>query len=360
MSPAVATLVWIALGCIAVAAASYGATSVVLGLLRRLAILDHPNARSSHATATPRGGGLAVVPVILAAWLAVAAAAGTLVETMPILACALFLGMVSWADDMKDLPAHLRLGAQGVAVALVLAVAPTDGAYLGGWMPAPLDAAAAGVIWLWFINAFNFMDGIDGIAGTETASIGIGIAVVAATATMGGQSTAGLGAMPMAWFGATIAAAALGFLWWNWQPARLFLGDVGSIPLGFLLGWLLLRLAAEGQWAAALILPLYYLSDSTLTLLWRTFRGEKPWQAHRDHFYQRAVAGGFSHAAVVRAVALANLALIVLAASASVGGEIITLPIIALTGACLVVTSLLMFLSGGRQRQREQRSFRND
>lgn len=360
MTPAVTTSAWIALGCLAVAALSFGATSVVLGVLRRLAILDHPNQRSSHVTATPRGGGLAVVPVVVVAWLAAAIATCTLAETTPIVACAVFLAVVSWADDVRDLPASVRLGAQGIAVALALAVAPAAGPYFGGWLPAPLDIAAAGLIWLWFINAFNFMDGIDGIAGVETAAIGIGVALVTAVAATGGQPTPAPGAMPMTVFGATIAAAALGFLPWNWQPARLFLGDVGSIALGFLLGWLLLRLAAAGQWAAALILPLYYLCDSTLTLVWRTLRGEKPWQAHRDHFYQRAVACGLSHAMVVRAVGLANLALIALATLATAGGEIIALTIIALAGACLVVTSLLMFLIGGRQRQQQRSSYRND
>jgi UDP-N-acetylmuramyl pentapeptide phosphotransferase/UDP-N-acetylglucosamine-1-phosphate transferase len=162
-------------------------------------------------------------------------------------------------------------------------------------------------------------------------------------------------ATPVALFGASIAAAALGFLPWNWHPARLFLGDVGSVALGFLLGWLLLRLAAEGQWAAAVILPLYYLSDATLTLTRRTLRGEKPWQAHREHFYQRAVAAGLSHAAVVRAVGVANAGLIALAVMATAGCAIVALAggcaIVALAGACLVVTSLLMFLARGRHRQ---------
>lgn len=347
-----------AAGCLAVGATAYGATAAVLNLLRRHAILDHPNPRSSHATATPRGGGLAVVPVILAAWLAVAVATGTLWETMPMIAGAFVLAAVSWADDVRDLPAGLRFGVQGLAVAGVLAVSPADGLYFDGSLPPPLDAAAAGLIWLWFINAFNFMDGIDGIAGTETAAIGIGVAVVAATATMMGQQATGADAMATLLFGATIAAAAFGFLPWNWQPARLFLGDVGSVPLGFLLGWLLLRLASEGQGAAALILPLYYLADSTLTLIRRTIRGEKPWQAHREHFYQRAVVRGLSHATVVRAVAIANLALIILAGLASAAGERVALTIIAMTGACLVVATLLMFLTDGWQRQ--QPSLRND
>ncbi len=334
-------------GSLAVFAASSAATAIVLRLLRRWEILDHPNARSSHVRATPRGGGLAVVPVTLAAWLAFAAVSGTYAEIVPVVLGAFLLAVLSWIDDVRDLPASLRFGAQVVVVGVVLAVAPATAPYFGGWLPGSLDAAAAGLLWLWFINAFNFMDGIDGLAGTETACVGIGVALVAAL--LGGESPL------LVVLGATIAAAALGFLPWNWQPARLFLGDVGSVALGFLLGWLLLRLAAEGQWAAAAILPLYYFCDATVTLIRRILRGEKPWQAHREHYYQRAVACGLSHAAVVRAVMLANTALIVLAVMAASGRAIA-----AIAGACLVVASLLMFLASGGRRHQQQPSPRNE
>src|SRR6202034_2619980 len=106
---------------------------------------------------------------------------------------------------------------------------------------------------------------------------------------------------------AAIAAAALGFLVWNWAPARIFMGDVGSIPLGYALGYLLLEIARRGWWKAALILPLYFLADATLTLLRRLARGERVWQAHREHFYQRAVQRGLGHAAVVTRVIHADI-----------------------------------------------------
>ena len=93
---------------------------------------------------------------------------------------------------------------------------------------------------------------------------------------------------------------------WNWAPARIFLGDVGSVPLGYLLGFLLLEPAARGAWKVALILPLYFLADATITLLRRLVRGERVWQAHREHFYQRAVQRGLGHAAVVRRVIAAD------------------------------------------------------
>jgi len=118
---------------------------------------------------------------------------------------------------------------------------------------------------------------------------------------------------------ALLAAAMLCLLVWNWAPAKLFLGDVGSVPLGYLIGWLLLAAAADGAWAAALILPLYYLADATITLAWRAARGVKIWQAHREHFYQRAVQGGASHARVAAQVLACNAVLIVLAVVAARG-----------------------------------------
>ena len=146
------------------------------------------------------------------------------------------------------------------------------------------------------------MDGIDGLAGSEAAAIGVGLLLFSAL---------GSGLDPgMALLAAPILGAALGFLVWNWSPARIFLGDVGSTPLGYLIGFLLLDLAVRGHWKVALILPLYFLADATITLLRRLLRGERIWQAHRQHFYQQAVRRGLGHAAVVRRVIAADLLLI--------------------------------------------------
>jgi UDP-N-acetylmuramyl pentapeptide phosphotransferase/UDP-N-acetylglucosamine-1-phosphate transferase len=312
-------------------AASLAGTAGVVRVLRRRAILDHPTGRSSHAEPTPRGAGLAVVPVLVAAWLVIGLGApGGPWDIAIVCACALGLAALSWLDDLKGLPALLRLLGQAVAVAVVLAAAPGGGPYFAGLLPPALDVLAAGLLWLWFVNLFNFMDGIDGIAGTETACVGAGVALAAALAGLHG-------ALPF--YGLTAAAAALGFLWWNWQPARIFLGDVGSVPLGFLLGWLLLDLAARGEWAAALILPLYYLTDATVTLVHRAWRGERVWRAHREHYYQRAAQRGLSHGAVVRAVLAANVILAALAALAALGWAWQAMAV-----ACAVVAALLYYL----------------
>jgi UDP-N-acetylmuramyl pentapeptide phosphotransferase/UDP-N-acetylglucosamine-1-phosphate transferase len=115
-----------------------------------------------------------------------------------------------------------------------------------------------------------------------------------------------------------VAAAALGFYGFNRSPAKLFMGDVGSITLGFLTGYLLLELAIGGQWTSALILPAYYLSDATTTLCKRLWRGEKVWQAHSQHAYQQAVRAGFSHSEVVNKISGLNMVLVVLAMAATV------------------------------------------
>ncbi len=129
---------------------------------------------------------------------------------------------------------------------------------------------------------------------------------------------------------------------WNWAPARIFLGDVGSVPLGYLLGFLLLDVAARGHWKIALILPLYFLADATLTLVRRLLRGERVWQAHRQHFYQRAVQRGLGHAAVVRRVIAADLILIGCGWAAENGWGLA-----ALAAAAMVVAALLASLAGG-------------
>ena len=323
---------------VAVLAASLVGTRLILWLLRRRSILDLPNERSSHRVATPRGGGLAVVPVLLVAWLVIGQTGTPDQAHASLVLCgaALGLGVVSWIDDLKGLAVGWRLAAQAIAVAAAVWALPGGGPYWGGLLPAGLDAVAAGLLWLWFINLFNFMDGIDGLAGAETVSLGAGVAVLAVIAGMDDVTVL---------HGLTALAAALGFLRWNWQPARIFLGDVGSVPLGFLLGWLLLDLSAQGYWVSALILPLYYLADSSITLVKRGLRGAAVWQAHREHFYQRAVQQGRRHGAVVGAVVCANLGLIVLAALAALDWR---WP--ALAGAAAVVSALLFHLGPGMKR----------
>jgi len=324
--PGIALLV---LACVATAVLSWAAIAWARQLLLRHAILDRPNARSSHATPLPRGGGLGLMLVVTLAWAAAAAWLDSAPPAFPaVMAGVAILAVISWLDDVRGgMPVAARLTIQVIAVAMALLAFQDAGLVFQGVLPLPLDRLAAALLWLWFINLFNFMDGIDGITGVETVSLGAGLAMVA---WLAGQ------AAPQVALPALLAAAALGFLAWNWAPAKIFLGDVGSIPLGYVLGWLLLSTATQGQWLAAAILPLTYLADATITLVRRLIRGDTIWRAHRAHFYQRAVAAGETHAAVAAKVLICNLALIGLAVAATVG---FSWP--ALAGAVVAVALLL-------------------
>ncbi|MFN4278165.1 MAG: MraY family glycosyltransferase [Ferrovibrio sp.] len=292
---------------IALAIASATGLFVALALkplivwLKRRAVWDIPNERSSHSEITPRGGGIAVSGGILlglAAWFSLAPD----VDGSLLLLGMAALAIVSWLDDRRGgLPVGLRFGIQVLAVGLVIALLPAERSVTAGFAPLWLERIVLFMAWLWFTNLFNFMDGINGITGVEMATVGIGMAVMAVNPDLVGAPAL------------IVAAAGLGFLPWNWGKAKIFLGDVGSVPVGYLLGGMLLFLALEGAWAAALILPMYYWMDATVTLLRRLLRGEKIWQAHRSHFYQQGARRLGSHAAVSLRIAGLNLILIGLA-----------------------------------------------
>jgi len=310
------------------------ATGVLLPILRRGGLLDEPNERSSHTTPTLYGGGIAVTLVVIILFVLLAvnpfdwfASAIDFASFWMILAV-VGLALVSWLDDIKGVPQIFRLIIHFAAVFILLLIEPGKGLVFQGVAPLWLDRFVSAILWVWFINLFNFMDGIDGITGVETASISIGIVLLAGA--LGWKQIGQAHAL-------ILAGAGIGFLWWNWHPAKVFLGDVGSIPLGYLLGWLLLSLAAEGHWMQALILPLYYLVDATFTLFIRLCRGEKLWEAHRDHYYQQAVQKGLSHAKVANSIAIANVFLIGFAVSS------LRAPVTGLVGAAVVIVILLVY-----------------
>jgi UDP-N-acetylmuramyl pentapeptide phosphotransferase/UDP-N-acetylglucosamine-1-phosphate transferase len=282
-------------------------TLVLVALVRRWLerhnILDVPGVRSAHDRAVPRGGGLGVVPPVIVSWFALAFLGHSTEGAATVAAAAAALAVLSWCDDLKGLPIAPRLIGHAAAVVLGLTALPAT--VFQGLLSPMLDRALAAVAWVWFVNLFNFMDGIDGISGIETAALGLGVALVSQVDGFGHESDA-----PLA---LSLAVCGLAFLRWNWHPAQIFLGDVGSIPLGYLLGFLLLNLAAHGSWAPALILPLYYLADSGITIALRVKRGERFWQAHRQHFYQRALAPDGNHAAVARLVLVCDAMLVALA-----------------------------------------------
>jgi UDP-N-acetylmuramyl pentapeptide phosphotransferase/UDP-N-acetylglucosamine-1-phosphate transferase len=305
-------------------------TGIVRAWLQRRAILDHAGERTSHQGSTPRGGGLALVPVVLFAWLMLTLAGAAPAGTQAVVGITAALGLVSWFDDLGGLAFGWRLIAHLIAAALGVTYLLGPQLIFQGLLPPLADHVVAVLLWAWFINLYNFMDGIDGITCVETIAIGLGVVLVAQYT--GDKATVTAPAL-------ALAAGALGFLRWNWPRSSIFLGDVGSVPLGFLTGWLLLLLATHGQWAPALILALYYLADATITLLRRLARRERIWQAHRSHFYQRALGADNSHSGVLWLIIGGDVALVVLALLA------IRFPRVALVIALIAVTRLLAQLS---------------
>ncbi len=333
----------LAIGDMATAVAAAAATGLLSGLttralipiLRRRNLLDLPNERSSHTAPTPRGGGIAVVGAVLLAWIALRLAARASPAILGISFATGLLAIVCWIDDLRDLSPAPRLAAQIVAVAIGLCALPATDNALQAWLGPVAYFAVLGVLWIWWVNLFNFMDGIDGLAGSEAAAIGGGLLLFAALGSGVDPATA-----PLA---AAILGAALGFLVWNWSPAQIFLGDVGSASLGYLTGFLLIDRAVRGYWMVALILPLYFLADATITLSRRASRGERIWEAHRRHYYQQAVRRGLGHPAVVRRVIAADLLLIGCGWAAENGFDGT-----ALGAAAAIVGVLLAILAGGR------------
>jgi UDP-N-acetylmuramyl pentapeptide phosphotransferase/UDP-N-acetylglucosamine-1-phosphate transferase len=304
------------------------ATRGLIPVLSRLEVLDRPNERSSHLVPTPRGGGIAVIGVVLFAWFALDRAGRISDALIGILLATSFLGVVCWIDDLRGLSPAVRLMAQCGAVAVGLITLPELPCTLPGWFGSALCFAATGLLWIWWVNLFNFMDGIDGLAGSQAASVAAGLLLF---------GTVGVGTDPaMALLAAAVTGAAIGFLVWNWSPARIFLGDVGSVPLGYLLGFLLIAVAARGHWRIALILPLYFLADATITLARRLARGERIWEPHREHFYQQAIRHGLGHAAVVKRVVAADLLLIACAWMAENGSALASL------GTAVVIAATLL------------------
>jgi UDP-N-acetylmuramyl pentapeptide phosphotransferase/UDP-N-acetylglucosamine-1-phosphate transferase len=314
------------------AAALLSAALIVLlrPLLQRYA-LARPNARSSHVVPTPQGAGIAVIAATLGVAGICANLTGLGVPAL-LFAATAFIALVGFADDLRPIPVLPRLLLQAAAVGAIIFLAPADLRIVPS-APLALERSVLLIAGLWFVNLVNFMDGLDLMTVAEA------VPITAAMILLGllGQ----LPTLPVL-MAAALCGAMIGFAPFNRPVAKVFLGDVGSLPIGLLLGWGLLELAWHHELIAALLLPLYYLTDATLTLLRRVARGEPFWAAHRSHFYQRATDNGFSVPRVTANVFLLNLALAALAiastgVSAAVGCALLIL------GALLVSLTLYRF-----------------
>ena len=281
--------------------------------------LDHPTPRSLHGSPVPRTGGLGLHAGVLGGWLIIA----------PHFSPALWIGLglvlaVSFADDLRGLPVAVRLGTHLCAAATLSA-----GLLFGEFGAGATLLAALAVTWL--TNLYNFMDGSDGLAGGMTA---IGFSFYGSAASLAG-------AAELAALSFSVAAAAAAFLVFNFHPARVFLGDAGSIPLGFLaaafglLGWL----QNSWPWWFPVLVFSAFIVDASVTLARRLVRGERVWEAHRDHYYQRLVQMGWGH----RRTAVAEYALMLVSGllalatlSAAAAGQTVALIVAAAVYAAVI------------------------
>ncbi|MEE4719190.1 glycosyltransferase family 4 protein [Pseudomonas alliivorans] len=294
-------LEWLAIMTIALA------SLLLTALLRRYALsrslLDVPNARSSHSIPTPRGGGVAIVVAFL---LAIVVLAGTgqisVATSMAIVGAGGMVAVIGFMDDHGHIAARWRL--LGHFAAAVWALVWSGGLAPLSVMGTTVDLGVVGQICavfylVWMLNLYNFMDGIDGIASVEAVTVCGGIGLVYALSGFG----------ELLWGPLILAASVVGFLYWNFPPARIFMGDAGSGFLGIALGMLSLQAAwASPQlfWAWLILLGVFVV-DATVTLLRRLVRREKVYEAHRSHAYQFASRRLGGHLPVTLAVGLINV-----------------------------------------------------
>ncbi|CAI8737841.1 MraY family glycosyltransferase [Methylococcus capsulatus] len=329
-------------GFLGVFALSLGLTGAVLRYARRR-LLDVPNARSSHRVPTPRGGGLAIVLALLGGEVYWRLVVGEFAVGFAVLAGGVLVAAVGFWDDHGHLSARWRLLAHLAAAALAVASLPGD-------MPLRLGPVSLGsgafadfigvLVIAWMLNLFNFMDGIDGLAGLEVVSVGASATLLLLLSLPSG------GALPVA--PGLLAAATLGFLAWNWPPAKIFMGDVGSGFVGYLLGCEAIATAKTGTLGLAvwLILAGVFVVDASFTLVRRMTGGQRWYEAHRSHAYQHAARRLGGHAPVDHRVLAINLLWLLPMAGFVVWNPALELPLLIL--AYLPLLCLAIRLRAGQ------------
>jgi UDP-N-acetylmuramyl pentapeptide phosphotransferase/UDP-N-acetylglucosamine-1-phosphate transferase len=330
---------------IAVVASAAALASLLIYLLRPVLIrhlLAHPNERSSHVRATPQGAGLGVMLALFivaaAGWLLWGARGGAMAGLLPALVAAGGLTVLGLADDARALPVSWRFLGQTLAALVMVASLPESLRLFPDLLPLMVERALLVLGTVWFVNAVNFLDGLDWITAAQVVPMTIGIAVLQAL----GAVPASVGFLALALLGAT-----LGFAPFNKHPAKVFLGDAGSLPIGLLLAFMLIYVAGTDL-AAALLLALYTLADSIITLFRRAYNREHIFSAHRSHFYQRAVIAGMSAPQVTARVFLLGLLLAALAIAAVIAKSTIADVVLLAVGAGATGCVLYTLARGGK------------
>jgi UDP-N-acetylmuramyl pentapeptide phosphotransferase/UDP-N-acetylglucosamine-1-phosphate transferase len=322
----------------AVVASAAALASVLIYFLKPMLLrhlLAHPNTRSSHSVATPQGAGVAVILTLLivcaAAWLLSHAPEGAM-ALVPVLGAACGLTVLGLADDARALPVSWRFLGQTLAVLLIVMSLPEGLRLFPGLLPLLVERALLVLGTVWFVNAVNFLDGLDWITAAQVVPMTLGVAVLQAI----GAVPASVGFLALALLGAM-----LGFAVFNKHPAQVFLGDAGSLPIGLLLAFMLIFVAGFNL-AAALLLALYTTADSTITLIRRALNREPIFSAHRSHFYQRAVIAGMTAPQVTARIFVLGLLLASLAVAAVIVHS--TIADILLLGLGAIATGYVLYL----------------
>ena len=319
----------------------FGCKYLIL-ILSKKKIFDQPNIRSSHSSSIPIGAGIIVISIILVFLLLYTLIHYLIFDhflfsNLGIFIALLSLAMISWKDDLIQLSAFYRLLFHFFAVSIGVICLSEPGIVFQGILPVYLDIAITILLWVWVINLTNFMDGIDGMTGTESIFIFFGALIII---LLLGKSIELSNNFFILAFLSIIISSIIGFLLWNWHPAKIFLGDVGSIPIGFLIGWVILELAIMGFWHASILLPMYYFFDTTFTLINRIIKKEKFFEAHRNHFYQKACNFN-KHSKIVFFISILNAILFLVTILGFIYTE--TKFIFVLLGAFLTSITLLFF-----------------
>lgn len=309
-----------------------GLTALLILVLRPILVrhlLAQPNARSSHSVPTPQGAGLAVMAVVFAGCAIGLYFAPAKPSLLGVLVAAAGLTLLGAIDDAYTLPVWSRLKGQALAALVLVGTLPQELRLFPGLMPAGVEDVLLLLGIMWFVNAVNFLDGLDWMTVAQLVPMTLGVVILHV-----------LGAVPatVSLLALTLLGATIGFAVFNKHPASIFLGDAGSLPIGLLLAFMLI-FVAETNLAAALLLALYTLADSTLTLFRRLVAGERVFAAHRTHFYQRAVTAGLRVPQVTARVfglclVLAGLAVAAVLANSTAAD----LALLAIGGAATAVT----------------------
>ncbi len=311
-------------------------TRILIKKLSYLGVVDKPGDRRAHKKITPRGGGLSVVAVLIIGFIAFEyLSTNVFIESQKIIPIFSLIAAISFLDDLKTIRVFFRLITHLICAGLSIYLFLYPRLLFHGLFPMGIDFILATICLVGFLNIYNFLDGIDGITAAESIHLSITLLILCYLRFNTIINVNFIIAI------ATITlACSIGFLIFNWHPAMIFLGDVGSISLGFLIGLCLLLISASTieLFIASGIASLYYIADGSLTIFIRLINKERIWQPHLKHFFQKAIKKGMTQKQVVHRIIICNSLLMVFSISSLV------YPVISsILAATIVMVTLINF-----------------